>query len=509
VPQHSVVTQLHLRPASVRGNGSSTANLAPARDDPPISGTSITRATFRLGTVDPPSVILVKELLWPGVTVVTLIVSALASGSRFSMALLALCIISFLLAQKILGTPTLASPHTERRESWSGVSRLLLEWACIFSLFFFIVIALGLTHLLSPSALTAWLLVTPLVLILSNAAAPKLARWWALVSPTSSRHIIIGATTAGLELAKRVQQNSSSGLFLGFFDFRDRSRLSTLSPNQWAGSCAEVAEFVRTRGVDVVYIALPMSSTPRIAELLRQLRDTTASIYFIPASIFEFELVRPRCVEIHGIPALAVCDTPYSGMSGLVKRAFDLTMGVLTLAATAPVMIAIAAAVKLSSSGPVLFKQRRYGLHGEEIFIYKFRSMTVCEDGPEIVQATRNDIRTTAIGRFLRRSSLDELPQIFNVLQGTMSLIGPRPHAIAHNEMYRKLISGYMVRHKVRPGITGWAQVNGLRGQTDTLEKMRRRIDYDIAYLNNWSLRLDFKILLKTFLVLWRDEHAY
>ena len=295
---------------------------------------------------------------------------------------------------------------------------------------------------------------------------------------------------------------------MGFFDFRDRGRLPPLAPEQWAGSCAGVADFVRRHGVDAIYIALPISTAPRISNLLRDLRDTTASIYFVP-NLFAFDLVQPHCLEIHGIPALALCDTPFRGMPGLRKRAMDLIFGTLMLALTAPLMIGIAIAVKLSSPGPVLFRQRRYGLNGDEIYIYKFRSMRVCEDNDEVVQATRDDQRVTRVGRFLRRTSMDELPQIFNVLQGKMSIVGPRPHAVAHNEQYRRLISGYMIRHKVRPGITGWAQVNGLRGETDTVEKMRARIEYDIEYLSNWSLWLDIKIMLRTALIILRDDHAY
>jgi putative colanic acid biosynthesis UDP-glucose lipid carrier transferase len=172
-------------------------------------------------------------------------------------------------------------------------------------------------------------------------------------------------------------------------------------------------------------------------------------------------------------------------------------------------MLAIAAGVKLSSPGPVLFKQRRYGVDGRKIVVYKFRSMTVAEDGDVVTQATRNDSRVTKFGAFLRKSSLDELPQFINVLQGRMSVVGPRPHAIAHNELYRKLIRGYMIRHKVRPGITGLAQVNGFRGETDTVEKMKARVEYDIEYLRNWSLLLDLQIVLKTFLVVLRKQNAY
>jgi putative colanic acid biosynthesis UDP-glucose lipid carrier transferase len=174
-----------------------------------------------------------------------------------------------------------------------------------------------------------------------------------------------------------------------------------------------------------------------------------------------------------------------------------------------PLLLILAAGVKLSSPGPIIFKQRRYGLDGHEILVYKFRSMRVCEDGGTIRQAGREDPRITPFGAFIRRTSLGELPQFINVLQGRMSVVGPRPHAVAHNEQYRKLIKGYMLRHKVKPGITGWAQVNGLRGETETLDKMRARIQYDIDYMRNWSLGFDLMIIGKTLVVVWRDQNAY
>jgi putative colanic acid biosynthesis UDP-glucose lipid carrier transferase len=187
----------------------------------------------------------------------------------------------------------------------------------------------------------------------------------------------------------------------------------------------------------------------------------------------------------------------------------DIALAGVLLVLTAPIMIAAAVAVALSSPGPVIFKQRRYGLDGEEIVVYKFRTMTVVEDGERIVQATKDAARVTAVGRFLRRHSIDELPQLINVLQGRMSLVGPRPHAVAHNEEYRKLIRGYMVRHKVPPGITGLAQINGYRGETVRVEDMRARVEYDLEYLRRWSPLLDLKILLLTPFRLLRDERAY
>jgi putative colanic acid biosynthesis UDP-glucose lipid carrier transferase len=212
---------------------------------------------------------------------------------------------------------------------------------------------------------------------------------------------------------------------------------------------------------------------------------------------------------MNGVPVVGICETPFTGTNELVKRVSDLVLATLILVLISPLMLLIALGVKLSSPGPVLFKQRRNGLDGSEITVLKFRSMRTQDDGNVVPQATRNDPRTTAFGAFLRRSSLDELPQFFNVLQGTMSIVGPRPHAVAHNEEYRRLIKAYMVRHKVKPGITGWAQVNGHRGETDTLEKMAARVEYDLEYLRNWSLGLDLQIIVRTVRLLFFDRHAY
>ena len=252
-----------------------------------------------------------------------------------------------------------------------------------------------------------------------------------------------------------------------------------------------------------------MSSHPRVLKLLDELKDTTVSIYFIP-DIFMTDLIQGRMDQIDDIPVVAVCETPFTGFNGLVKRVADILFSIIILILISPILIIIAIGVKLTSPGPVIFKQRRYGLDGNEILVYKFRSMTVCEDGGKVIQATKNDQRVTKLGAFLRKTSLDELPQFLNVLQGRMSVVGPRPHAVSHNEMYRKLIKGYMVRHKVKPGITGWAQVNGLRGETETLDKMKARIDYDLDYLRNWSPKLDMYIVIKTLTVVLKSEkNAY
>jgi putative colanic acid biosynthesis UDP-glucose lipid carrier transferase len=210
-----------------------------------------------------------------------------------------------------------------------------------------------------------------------------------------------------------------------------------------------------------------------------------------------------------GMPMISVFDTPFYGVDGWLKRTEDLVLGTLILLLICVPMLAIAIGVKISSPGPVLFKQRRYGLNGKIVEVWKFRSMTVCEDGDKVVQASKNDARVTRFGAFIRRTSLDELPQFINVLQGSMSIVGPRPHAVAHNEQYRRLIHGYMLRHKVKPGITGWAQISGWRGETDTLEKMQKRIEFDLEYVRNWSLWLDLKIIMLTVIRGFSGSNAY
>ena len=238
------------------------------------------------------------------------------------------------------------------------------------------------------------------------------------------------------------------------------------------------------------------------------MQDTTASIYFLP-DIYVFDLIQARFDSVAGLPVVAICESPFTGINSMIKRGSDIVLASIIQLMLLPVMLGIAIAIKATSPGPVIFRQRRYGLDGEEIIVYKFRSMTVCEDGARVVQATKDDQRITRIGAFLRKTSLDELPQFFNVLQGRMSIVGPRPHAVAHNELYRKQIKGYMLRHKVRPGITGWAQVNGLRGETDTLDKMEARIAYDLDYLKRWSLALDLWIIVRTFKVVLMRDNAY
>ena len=465
---------------------------------------SLTHATsrkrVRLGSVEPAALALLKQVD-PLIAALMLIGSQLALGRGVARPVEALAILTFFICGYVVNRSTRDS-ELASLDAGRVCSRILVEWAGIVAVLLFVAFALKITADFSRLALGTWFVVTPVALCISHALRSRIRGALANAAPS---YIIVGANNAGFELFRRLPQKG----FLGFFDFRSSDRVAeVIDPEKLVGHCRDVADFVRSHGVTKIYIALPLANVPRIGEMVRALRDTTASIYFVP-DIFAFDLIQGRLVDIDGIPVLAVCDTPFYGMDAVLKRATDLVFASLALLAAAPVMLLISAAIKLTSRGPVLFRQRRYGLNGEEILVYKFRSMTVCEDGPTIAQATKQDQRVTRLGRILRKTSLDELPQLLNVLQGKMSMVGPRPHAVAHNEMYRKLISGYMIRHKVRPGITGLAQVSGLRGETETVDKMRERVKYDLHYLSHWSPWLDFQIILQTLAVLWRDRNAY
>jgi putative colanic acid biosynthesis UDP-glucose lipid carrier transferase len=365
--------------------------------------------------------------------------------------------------------------------------------------------ALKVSEEFSRAVLLTWFVVTAVALAVTQEVQGYVARWLDARGAVASKYVVVGFTRIGRELVRRIPERA----FLGFFDFRRRERLVAEGVDVPAiHACSGIGDFVREQGVAAVYIALPIANAPRIQRLLADLRNSTVSVYFVP-DVFAFDLIQGRVVDLDGIPALAICDTPLKGTNAFAKRTLDLVLTLASAPVVLPVCAAIAVAVKLSSKGPVLFTQRRYGMDGAEIVVYKFRSMTVCEDGGEIRQASRGDQRITALGRLLRRTSLDELPQLLNVLQGKMSLVRPRPHAVAHNELYRRQISGYMVRHKALPGITGWAQVHGLRGETDTVDKMALRVRYDLEYLRHWSLSLDLRILLKTVLVVLRRDNAY
>ena len=395
------------------------------------------------------------------------------------------------------------------------VTRLFWRWLILLFVLLTIGYATKSSQDFSRRMVLTWAVATPgfligLALLLHEAFKRLLA------DPESARRaIFVGYNDISVSLARRVELTSMSALRIqGFFDDRAPERLSAQKLESVAsepalkGSLRDIVPYVQQNGIDVIFVALPVSHIARVQTLLDDLRDTTVSIYYVPM-VFPLDSIQGGTSEFLGVPLIALCETPFHGTRGVSKRLTDLTLASLLLIPAAPLMLVIALLVRLSSPGPAIFKQRRYGLDGREIIVYKFRTMRVTEDGDSIRQATRSDSRITPLGALLRRTSLDELPQLLNVIQGRMSLVGPRPHAVAHNEQYRKLIKGYMLRHKVAPGMTGLAQVHGMRGETQTLEQMEARVRYDLEYLRNWSPLLDLQILGKTLLIVARGDKAY
>jgi putative colanic acid biosynthesis UDP-glucose lipid carrier transferase len=444
---------------------------------------------------------LVQAALEPLVAEAALFVTALAFGEPLGGSYLILALILF----------SLTFPGDASRASTFRALAIdvFTGWLVVIALLLLIGWATQTLGSFSLPVLITWALATPALTFIARMLMPVVLPRLMAAEGVQRVAVIAGEGELGRTLAERIRSAPFLGIrVVGYFDDRSPERLGSGQAREVLGSLCELAGYVKTHRVDLIYLTLPMASQPRILNLLEELRDTTASIYFTP-DIFLFDLIQARMDQIGGVPVLAVCETPFYGVSGLVKRLSDIVLALAALVLILPLMLVIAAGIRLTSPGPVLFTQRRYGLDGREIIVYKFRTMTVLEDGNVVPQATRDDRRVTPFGALLRKYSLDELPQFINVLQGRMSVVGPRPHAVAHNEMYRKLIKGYMIRHKVKPGITGWAQVNGLRGETETLEKMRARIEYDLSYLRNWSLQLDLQIVLKTVLVVLRTQDVY
>jgi len=388
-------------------------------------------------------------------------------------------------------------------------TNLLWRWAVLVACLLALGYVTKFSEEYSRRVVVTWVLVTPVLLVLLQLVLHSVTRALLKDATHARRAVIVGCTLASQELARRLALHTEIGISVaGFFDDRGSDRLGCAKHAQLLGRFNDVAAFVNDRNIDVIFIAIAPGQVARMRELVHEIGDTTASIYYVP-DVSGFDMVQQRTSELLGFPVVAMLETPFHGYRGLVKRLMDVSIASLALLALSPLLLGIAFLVRRSSPGPVLFRQRRYGLDGREILVYKFRTMTVAEDGARVTQATRNDARVTPIGKHLRRWSLDELPQLINVLQGTMSLVGPRPHAVAHNEEYRKLIKRYMVRHKVLPGITGLAQVRGCRGETARVEDMETRVMFDLEYMRNWSPLLDLQILVATAYAVVRTDRAY
>lgn len=409
--------------------------------------------------------------------------------------------------------------YNEVYNSWRGsrlssqlfriVGSWMLTLVTMMLLFFFTHTAIDTSRLI----IGVWSISAMVLLIFFHSAYYYLVR----VARPAKCHIlsvgIVGANSLGHRLVNTFSSMPALGYkFVGYYDDRklEKGRRLNCDEKQLQGNLERLYEDACSGKLDTIYVTLPMAAENRVREILEKLGNTTANVFYVP-DLFAFNLVSSRCVMMQGIPCFSIYGSPFDQepLDGMLKRFEDIVLSAIILCLIAFPMLFIALGVKLSSPGPVIFRQKRYGVDGGEINVWKFRTMSVCENGAKVTQATRDDPRIKPYGAFLRRYSLDELPQFINVLQGCMSIVGPRPHAVAHNEQYREEISQYMLRHKIKPGITGLAQVSGCRGETDTLEKMERRVTYDLSYIQNWSLILDLKIIFMTFFKVFHDPDAY
>jgi putative colanic acid biosynthesis UDP-glucose lipid carrier transferase len=444
---------------------------------------------------------LVAAFLEPSLAVIVFLAVSHAFNEPIGRSDLTLCLLVFALT------------FPGRNRFWdrplNAAVDIATSWLALLAILLLCAYATRSLMLFEPDIVLLWAVLTPVLLWFTYFSGRAVLRHQASQPANRRTAVVVGAGALGVKVAQAFRARGDIGLsFLGYFDDRADERVDPDAMKQRLGSLRQVAQYVREHGVHEVYITLPLGSQPRIVELLEQVQGTTASVFFVP-DVFGISIIQGRLQDMNGVPVVGLCETPFTGTNRLVKRVEDVVLASIILVLIAPLLLAIAIGVKLSSPGPAIFRQRRNGLDGTEIVVWKFRSMRTQDDGAVVPQATKDDPRVTRFGAFIRRTSLDELPQFFNVLQGHMSIVGPRPHAVAHNEQYRQLIKAYMVRHKVKPGITGWAQIHGHRGETDTIEKMQARVEYDLEYLRNWSLGLDLQIIARTIKLVFFDRHAY
>ncbi|WP_428417990.1 undecaprenyl-phosphate glucose phosphotransferase [Methylibium sp.] len=444
---------------------------------------------------------LVAAFLEPTVSVVTYVAVSHWFDDPILRASLTLCLLVFVL--------TFPGRNRFRDNMVAAGIDIVSSWLVLLAILALCGYATRSLQFFSRDVLITWALVVPVLQWIAIWVGKVVIRRRSALPEARRTAVVIGASPLGVKVARALTTGGDAGIdFVGYFDDRTDERVHVDGMAKRLGGLADVASYVSTHGIREVYITLPLGSQPRIVELLESVQGTTASLYFVP-DVFGISIIQGRFEDVNGVPVVGICETPFTGTNDLVKRVSDMVIASIILVLISPVLIAVAIGVKLSSPGPIIFRQKRNGLDGDEITVYKFRSMTTQDNGAVIKQATKGDSRITKFGAFIRRTSLDELPQFFNVLQGRMSIVGPRPHAVAHNQMYRELIKAYMVRHKVKPGITGWAQVNGFRGETDTVEKMQARVEYDLEYLRNWSLALDLQIIIRTVRMMFFDRNAY
>ena len=468
----------------------------------PLKSANVTTAPVRLFPVAPPSInTFVAAVAEPLATLLTLGLAAMVFDEPIDRP-------ELILGMLVL---VLTFPGVDRckQDPFRAGVNIVSHWIAVLSILMLFGYATDSFHFFSREMLLWWAAFTP---AMQWVMVTTSCRWLRRVSERPEyrrRAVVVGAGENGVRIAQALDAYTGCvHELMGYFDDRGHDRVHDGAAGKLLGRVEDVVEHVKRHGIHNVYITLPLVAQPRVMELISKLQDTTTSVHYVP-DFAGVNVIQGQLQDVEGIPVVSLLESPITGTNHLVKRVTDIVLSSIILVLISPVLLAVAIGVKMSSPGPIIFKQRRTGLDGKEIMVFKFRSMRTQDNGPVVRQATKNDPRITPFGAFIRKTSLDELPQLFNVLLGTMSLVGPRPHAVAHNEEYRKIVQAYMLRHKVRPGITGWAQVNGFRGETDTVEKMAARVQYDLEYLRNWSLALDLKIIARTVRVLFFDRNAY
>jgi len=400
--------------------------------------------------------------------------------------------------------------------SWRGQSltkqarAIIMAWVTVVLLMIIILFGLKVSSDYSRLWLGWWMVLGLLFLLGFRMCIYAFLQYQRLQGRNFRCVVIVGAGDLGKKIISQVDASPWTGYKINaLFDDDTSLNGSLISGYNILGGVSELEPYIQNNHVDEVWIALPLRAEVRVKELLYGLRHHTVNIKLIP-DIFGFTLLNHSVTEIAGLAAVNLSETPMGGGNQLIKAVEDRVLALFIFVLISPLLILISLVIRFTSSGPILFKQKRHGWDGKIINVYKFRTMRVhSEDTDQLIQATKDDQRITAVGAFLRRTSLDELPQFYNVLQGRMSIVGPRPHAIYHNHLYKDQVSKYMLRHMVKPGITGWAQVNGLRGETDTLEKMKKRVEYDLYYIENWSLWFDIKIIFLTIFKGFIHKNAY
>jgi putative colanic acid biosynthesis UDP-glucose lipid carrier transferase len=406
-------------------------------------------------------------------------------------------------------------PQLEVYTSWRGRSipamflRLAGAWGLVLLagvLFSFLIHHVG---SLSRLWVSYWFLSGILLLVASRAVVHTTLGYMRKKGLNTKRVIVVGYGSIGQEMHRRAMQNDWYGYEVKAIhaDPQELLHLRDASIKQLS-QLDDIPCFAATNDIDEIWITLPMSASQELRQLQRLLRNALVDIRWIPDTL-SMQMLSCRMVDFMGFPTVDLNTPVSSGLGGVVKELFDRTFAFAALILLMPLFVVIAIMIKLSSPGPVFFRQPRLGLNGHRFNVYKFRSMRMHQENGIVKQATQNDPRVTKIGHFLRRTSLDELPQFINVLKGEMSVVGPRPHALQHNEMYKDLLELYMLRHRVKPGITGWAQIHGYRGETDTVDKMAKRVQFDLHYIQNWSLWMDLKIIAWTALKGWTSDNAY